>query len=169
MGIKETLENYGITSIYHFTDKSNLKMIEKFGIQSLKNIFSLDIPVKHFGAEEISHNLDKRKGLDKYVHLSFVKDHPMYHISKKRGNIINPIWIELDSEILFKKDTLFCNEVANKNGANIFRIGDVIKYIDFDTILLPNHSWTRKEARKAEIMAYDKISTNLIKGITYGN
>lgn len=169
MDIKETLENYGITSIYHFTDKANLNMIEKFGIQSLKNILSLDIPVKHFGAEELSHNLDKRKGLDKYVHLSFVKDHPMYHVAKRRGNIIDPIWIELDSSILFKEDTRFCNEVANKNGAHIFKIYDVLKFIDFNTLLLPSHSYERKEARKAEIMAYDKISTNLIKGITYGN
>lgn len=39
MSIKETLENYGITSIYHFTDKANLETIEEYGLQSLKNIF----------------------------------------------------------------------------------------------------------------------------------
>ena len=28
MSIRKALENYGITSIYHFTDKANLKLIE---------------------------------------------------------------------------------------------------------------------------------------------
>ncbi len=86
MGIRETLEYYGITSIYHFTDKANLKMIEKFDIQSLKNIHMFNIPVEHFGADETSHIIDKNRGLDEYVHLSFIKDHPMYHVAKKRGS-----------------------------------------------------------------------------------
>ena len=77
MGIRETLESYGITSVYHFTDKANLRTIEQYGLQSLKNILSLNIPVKHFGAEELSHNLDQRKGLDHFVHLSFINDATM--------------------------------------------------------------------------------------------
>jgi len=169
MSIKETLENYGITSIYHFTDKANLRLIEKYGIQSLKNIFSLDIPVKHFGAEELSHNLDQRKGLDKYVHLAFIDDHPMYHVAKRRGNLKDPVWIEIDSSILYDQNTLVCDQVANKTGANLFQINKVLDFIDFDIILLKDHSFIRKEARKAEIMAYNEIPTNLIKGITYGN
>ena len=39
MTIQETLSKYEIHSIYHFTDKSNLKSIEEHSIQSLKNIF----------------------------------------------------------------------------------------------------------------------------------
>ena len=60
MTIKQTLESYGINSIYHFTDKANLKTIEQFGLQSLKNILNQNIPVKHFGAEELSHLLRYR-------------------------------------------------------------------------------------------------------------
>ena len=168
MNIRETLENYGITSIYHFTDKSNLEMIEKYGIQSLRNIFNFDIPVKHFGAEELSHNLDKRTGLDKYVHLAFIKDHPMYHVAKRRGNIIEPVWIEIDSSILYDENTLFSDKVANSQEANIFRIDRILDFIDFDTILSEEYSFNRKEARKAEIMVFDSISINKIKGITYG-
>lgn len=89
--ILKSLESYGITSIYHFTDKENLPIIEKYGLQSLKNIISYNIPVKRFGANELSHSLDKIKGLDKYVHLSFIKDHPMFFIAKNRGSLINPI------------------------------------------------------------------------------
>ena len=173
MLIKEALENYGITSIYHFTDKANLETIEKYGSQSLKNICNLNIDVKHFGAEELSHMLDERRGLDKYVHLSFIKDHPMYHVSKSRGNLINPIWIELDSSILYENTTLFCDKVANQNGAKIFDINSILENINFEILTdnktLSGEDWKiRKEIRKAEIMALDSISTNKIKGITYG-
>lgn len=168
MGIRETLEYYGITSIYHFTDKANLKMIEKFDIQSLKNIHMFNIPVEHFGANETSHIIDKNRGLDEYVHLSFIKDHPMYHVAKKRGSIINPVWIEIDISVLYKQDTLFCNEVANAYGARTFTLDNVLKNIDFNTMLFEKDFGIRKEARKAEIMVFDSISTYLIKGFTDG-
>ena len=169
MTIKETLENYGITSIYHFTDKSNLEMIEKYGIQSLSNIFNFNIIVKHFGAEELSHNLDQRRGLDKYVHLAFIKDHPMYHVAKRRGNIIEPVWIEIDSSLLYDENTLFSDKIANARESNIFKIDRIFDFIDFNTILSEEHSFIRKEARKAEIMVFNSISIDKIKGITYGN
>jgi ribonucleotide monophosphatase NagD (HAD superfamily) len=173
MTTKEILEEYGITSIYHFTDNANIQTIEKYGLQSLKNICDLDIDVKHFGAEELSHILDERRGLDKYVHLSFIKDHPMYHIAKSRGNLINPVWIELDSSILYENTTLFCDKVANQNGAKIFDIDSILENINFEILtdnrFLSGEDWQkRKETRKAEIMALDSISTNKIKGITYG-
>jgi hypothetical protein len=168
------LEKYGISSVYHFTDKANIDSIENYGLQSLNNILNMNIPVKHFGAEELSHQLDKLNGLDKYVHLSFIKDHPMYHVAKRRGNIKNPVWIEIDTSVLFQENTLFCDKVANQTNSNIFKINNISKYIDFDILTnnsyLSGDSWQeRKETRKAEIMVYNKINTNLIKGITNGN
>lgn len=173
MSIQKTLEKYGITSVYHFTDEANLKTIEEYGLQSLRNIFSLNIPVKHFGAEELSHILDERKGLDKYVHLSFIQDHPMFHVAKSRGNLINPIWIELDSSILYEESTLFCDKVANQNGAEIFTIDNILEKINLDILFddrkLYGEEWKlRKEIRKAEIMTLNSISVDKIKGITYG-
>jgi len=169
MSIKETLSNYGINSIYHFTDKANLDSIEEYGIQSLFNIEKKQIDVSHFGAESISHKLDKSKGLDKYVHLSFIKDHPMYHAAKKRESIITPVWIELDISILFKDDTFFCDKVANQSNSNIFKLDNILDFINFETLIYEKVFWKRIEARKAEIMAYKKIKTSKIKGITYGN
>jgi len=166
--IKNILDKYGITSVYHFTDKANLETIEKYGLLSLRNILRLNIDVKHFGAEELSHNLDQRKGLDQYVHLAFIQDHPMYHVAKKRGNLKNPVWLEIDSSILFEEDTLFCDKVANQTNANIFDIDKIIEYINFDTILYETDFNRKIEARKAEIMALNSINPNKIKGITYG-
>jgi len=166
--IKNILDKYGITSVYHFTDEANLETIEKYGLQSLKNIFRLNIDVKHFGAEELSHNLDQRKGLDQYVHLAFIQDHPMYYVAKQRGNLKNPVWLEIDSSILFEDDTLFCDKVANQTNANIFGIDKITRYIDFDAMIYERDFNTKKEARKAEIMALNLINPNKIKGVTYG-
>lgn len=173
MSIRRTLENYGITSVYHFTDAANLTTIEKYGLQSLKNILSKNIEVKYFGAEELSHELDQRKGLDKYVHLSFIKDHPMYHVAKNRGSLRKPIWIELDASILYEDTTLFCDSVANQSNASIFKLDKVLKYVDFELLTLDGYlnseTWRRrKEVRKAEIMALHSIRLDKIKGITYG-
>jgi hypothetical protein len=166
--VKNILDKYGITSVYHFTDEANLETIEKYGLQSLRNILGLNIDVKHFGAEELSHNLDQRKGLDQYVHLAFIQDHPMYHVAKKRGNLKNPVWLEIDSSILFDENTLFCDKVANQTNANIFGIDKIIKQINFDAMLFETDFYRKIEARKAEIMALSSINPNKIKGITYG-
>jgi len=173
MSIRETLSSFGIESIYHFTDKANLKSIEKYGIQSLSNIESQSINVFAYGAESLSHTLDRRRGLDKFVHLAFVQDHPMYYVAKSRGSIITPVWIELDISILFDDNTLFCDQVANQTGANIFQLDDILDIIDLELITnmqyISGDRWReRKDARKAEIMAYDSININKIKGITYG-
>jgi len=41
------------------------------------------IKVSRYGASESSHRQDIQKGLDKCVHLSFIKDYPMYHIATR--------------------------------------------------------------------------------------
>lgn len=168
MTTKELLNKYGITSIYHFTDEENLTTIEKFGIQSLSNIEKNNIQVAHYGAESLSHSLDKKYGLDKFVHLAFIKDHPMYHVAKQRGNIINPIWIEIDISILFNSTTLFCDKVANQNNAKLFSLKEIENFINFGTMLYESDFSTRKEARKAEILVLGNIETSLIKGISDG-
>jgi hypothetical protein len=169
MGIIETLEQFGITSVYHFTDRSNLQTIERYGLQSLRNIENLNIPVQHFGAERLSHQLDRERGLDGYVHLSFIQDHPMYYIAKKRGSIIKPVWLEIDISVLFEYDTLFCDGVANSSSSHLFRINEVVNNIDLETMVYSRNFDTRKEARKAEIMVCNYIPIEKVIGAYYGN
>lgn len=168
MKVKDLLDQHGITSIYHFTDHANLESIKKFGIQSLRSIDVKNIPVVCYGAESLSHYLDRKYGLDKFVHLAFIKDHPMYHVAKQRGTTINPVWIEVDISVLFKSETLFCNQIANQNNAYLFSLPNIVDCIDFPTMLYSNDFYSRKEARKAEILVLESIEPNLIKGISYG-
>jgi len=165
--IIEYLNSKGIDSFWHFTDASNLETIEKYGLQSLWNINRLKIPVNRFGGNKLSHQLDYKKDLDLYVHLAFIKDHPMYHIAKKEGRIINPVWLNIDIRVLFHKECYFCPTVANKINSNAYRFDKIMK-LNFDIF---NHSNfdIRKEARKAEVLVKTKIEPFYIKGIYYGD
>ena len=93
----------------------------------------------------------------------------MYHTAKRDGQIINPVWIEIDLSVIFDKRTIFSNMLANTYGAPIFDMNRVARMIDFETILFEKDFYTRKEARKAEIMVSRQIDTDKIKGVHYGD
>ena len=77
---------------WHFTDRSNLNSIAEHGLVSFDTILKQKIKVSRYGASDSSHQQDIQKGLHTCVHLSFIKDHPMYHIAKKDGRLIDPVW-----------------------------------------------------------------------------
>lgn len=174
MSIKKTLNYYGITSIWHFTDLSNLESIEKNGVLSLRNIIKNKINVSCYGADDLSHNLDKRYGLDKYVHLSFIKEHPMQYVKTRDGDIPNPIWLEIDASVLFGSYSMFSDQVANKTSAKVYDIEDLTEYMDLD-VLWGRTNWKdpqiqkrRRAAKYGEIMIKDKISIRDIVGVSHG-
>ncbi len=135
MNFKETLKHYGITSIWHFTDKSNLASIKKYGLLSLRLLSQKNIDVPCYGANSFSHFLDRSKGIDKYVHLAIIPDHPMLYIKKRNGEIPNPIWLEIDVSILFEKESLCCNQIANKNSARCYNINKIAEVINLKRLL----------------------------------
>lgn len=169
MNIQKVLKSHGIKSIWHFTDKSNLASIKKYGLLSLKKIEKKSVHVSFYGADSLSHSLDRSLGLDKFVHLSFIDDHPMYHVAKRDGRIKNPIWLEIDLSVLHEDNTIFSDEVANKNGASIFGVDKLERMINFNTLLYPKDFTTKIKVRKAEIMVVNNISYKNIKGIYCGN
>ncbi|WP_151899697.1 DarT ssDNA thymidine ADP-ribosyltransferase family protein [Sulfurimonas hydrogeniphila] len=175
MNIQATLQNYGIKSIWHFTDLSNLESIKKHGVLSLRNIIHNRIDVACYGANELSHNLDISKGLDQFVHLSFIKEHPMQHVKTQNGDIPNPVWLKIDASVLFRNRSIFSDRIANKTGAKIYGdINDLSKYIDLD-VLWSRTDWRdpqiqqrRKNAKYGEIMIQDKIDIKDIVGVYRG-
>lgn len=174
MDISKVLNYYGKKSIWHFTDRSNLKSIMKYGLLSLQNLERNCIDVSCFGANELSHDLDRRKGIDKYVHLSFIPNHPMQYIKKRNGLIPNPIWLEIDARVLLESETIFSNNIANQNGVKFHNINRLANYVDLEVL------WGKvnKEdinikrriisARRGEIMVKNRINVKNIIGVTNG-
>ena len=168
MTLQKLLKRYGITSVWHFTDMGNLESIEQHGLASLAYLKEHHIKVPHYGANSYSHALDERYGLDKYVHLAFTNDHPMYYKAKYRGSIKNGIWLEFSVEEILSEDVLFCDAVANARHSNIFNQYEVANNIDFETLLNGTDFESRKEARKAEILVPLRIKAKKIIGVSYG-
>ena len=159
--MRDFFSEKGIESLWHFTDRSNLESIEKYGLQSLFNIGKKEIPVERFGADTLSHSLDRSKKLDRFVHLAFVDDHPMYHMALSRENIVDPVWIEIDLSVIFEENILFSSMVANTTGAPIFKLEEVQKRINFDKMFNKDFE-TMKNARKAEILVHSSITPDKI-------
>ena len=166
MNLKETLNHYNIKSIWHFTDRSNLESIKKHGLLSLNLLTQNSIDVSCYGANELSHSLDRMRGLDRYIHLAIIPDHPMQYIKKRNGEIPNPIWLEIDISVLFENKSKCCNQVANSSIAHCYNIEQIDKVIDLKALLNKPH-WSNP-IRKAEIIIADKIDFSKIKGVHNG-
>ncbi|MBN2824491.1 MAG: DUF4433 domain-containing protein [Campylobacterales bacterium] len=166
MSLKEVLEFYGITSIWHFTDRSNLESIKENGLLSLEMLRKYSVNVSCYGANELSHNLDTHYGLDKYIYLSIIKDHPMQYIKQKNGEIPNLVWLEIDTSVLFENESRCCNQVANSSNAECYDIEKIAEVIDL-TALLNNPHWSNP-VRKSELLVANRIDYSKIKGVHCG-
>jgi hypothetical protein len=166
MNLRDTLNRYNIKSLWHFTDESNLASIQKYGLLSLELLTQRDIQVSCYGANALSHNLDRNLGLDKFVHLALIKDHPMQYIKKNNGDMPNPIWLEIDVSVLSENYSRCCKEVANKNGAKCYDIKHLATVIDLKTLL--SYPYGNNPIKKAELIVANQIDYSKIKGVYRG-
>ena len=164
------LKKHNIRCLWHFTDKSNLDLIVNFGgILSLKHITERNIKVPVFGGNEWSHDADRHKGLDHYVHLTFLDDHPMLYTAKQEERIKDPIWLFIDPSILLNSGVRYSADVSNKSGVEIVDEETAKNEIDFDVLFTfmdwrnPEIQQRRQTALKSEILIPDIIPLDKIK------
>ena len=72
------LRQNGITTLFHFTDASNIPLIEKHGLMSGASLIEKSIESK-MNSDEPSRSLDSQADLANYVRLSFGPNNPMMH------------------------------------------------------------------------------------------
>src|ERR1700761_2213339 len=114
--MKNIMEKYGVKAVWHFTDRSNLESIEKHGgLLPYKKLLDSGIGIPCTGGNDWSHHADKMCGVDKYVHLTFVDEHPMLFVAKRSNKIKDPIWLRIKPEILVRKGVRFTADVSNKS------------------------------------------------------
>jgi len=147
------LTKYKFDVIWHFTDRSNLKSIEKHnGLLSLGELERRRIEIPVPGGNEWSHDADKKKGLHGYVHLAFVDDHPMLYRAKQEGRIKYPIWLKIDASILLDKGVRFCSDTSNKTGVEILNPKRAKEEIDFE-VLFTYMDWHDRKIKQRRIAA----------------
>jgi len=166
MNLKETLKHFGITSVWHFTDRSNLESIQKHGLLSLALLDRKGIDVSCYGADELSHSLDRRKGIDRYVHLAITKSHPMQYIKTRNGDIPDPIWLEIDVSVLFENKSLCCDTIANATSARCHDIEKLNEEIDLSELIYGRDY--SHPIKKAQLLVANKIDYSKIKGVHNG-
>ncbi len=86
------IEQQGITKLYHFTDRDNLQsIIQNGGLYSWADCEEKGISIAKPGGSDSSRSLDARDGLQRYIRVSFVTQHPMMYVAMNEGRISNPV------------------------------------------------------------------------------
>lgn len=166
---KNILSANNISTIYHFTDISNIQSIRRHGAlyswhYCLKN--NIEIPVP--GGTELSRSLDTRYGVQNYVRTSFTRSHPMMFVSQKNGKIKNPVILEIDPEVIYWKNSKYANKNATRNDVNIGSNLEDFKNIRFPIVKLKDHFDLSEEDKpfyQAEILTLEKIPVEFIRNI----
>lgn len=127
------LDFRNIECFYHFTERRNLKSIlQSGGLMSFQELRNRQINVIHV-SNDLSWELDAKKGLSNYIRLAFVKNHPMFWKAKYEMNF-ELIWIQIDREIATWENTKFTDKNATDKNVKLGHDLGFLKTIDYDAI-----------------------------------
>ena len=157
--------------LYHFTDKSNIPSIAKFGILSKHQISKQGIIVKVPGGNDWSRNADELKELGDYVNLCFTTSHPMRHIAHMDGRIPNPRHLNIDPTILKLDGVKITLDVANKAATELLDVDNGLEGLDTE-VLYTRTNWNHPDiqarlqvAEKCEILVPKAVPVPFIKNL----
>ena len=168
---EQVLKENRITKLYHFTDRDNLESIIKHGgLYSWADCEERGIKIPKPGGGDLSRSLDMRDGLQHFVRLAYVEDHPMKFEAMKDGRISNPVVLEVDLEPALWKDTLYADRNMTKNGANVGDSLDDLKAVHFGLFTrMQRYFDMSDEAKmyyKAEVLVKNFIPLKYITNIS---
>lgn len=166
----ELIKHYGIRCFFHFTDRANLDSIRKTGgLLSLNEMSQRGINPPKPGGNTWSHDADRRRGLDRYIHLALVENHPMKYVAERDGRIGPTVVLQINPAVLTFSNTYIAPDVSNKLGVQRHPATEAAKHIDFDVL----YTWTdwkdseimerRRKAERSEVLVADFIPLDNIK------
>jgi hypothetical protein len=78
------------------------------------------------GNSSLGRSLDLEFGLEDYVRLSFIKDHPMKHVAMNEGRITRPYLLKVSIEVCYFENTRFSDmNAADRRHTN----GDSVDFL----------------------------------------
>lgn len=161
------LTKNNINTLYHFTDKSNLKSIKRHGALYSWHyclINNIKIPVP--GGNQLSRDLDTAKEIQNYVRASFTRSHPMMHVPQSRAQ--NCVILEIEPEVIYWNNSKYANKNAVRNDVHIGSTLNDFRQIKFKIVKLRNHfglNETDKPYYQGEILILEKIPAEFIRNI----
>ena len=167
---KAILDQYGITKLYHFTDRSNLEsIIKEGGLYSWMDCDKKGIKITKPGGEALSRALDCRHNLQEYVRVSFTTQHPMMYVAMQEGRISNPVILEIVPEVIYWKSSKYSDSNATRSDVCVGENLDAFKKIHFSSVKARTHFDLTDEEKpyfQAEILVKNFIPLECIKNIT---
>lgn len=116
---QQILEKHNISRFYHFTDRDNIEsIIKNGGLFSYGDCIKKGINIKRPGGSELSHELDFKENLQDYVRISICKRHPMMYYAIQDERIVNPVLLEIDTDILLIEGNIFSDKNAVRKDSN---------------------------------------------------
>lgn len=116
---KQVLEKYNISRFYHFTDRENVdSIIRNGGLFSYGDCIKQGIHISRPGGSELSHELDEKENLQNYVRVSICKKHPMMYYAIQDERIVNPVILEIDTDILFIEGNILSDKNAVRSDSH---------------------------------------------------
>lgn len=166
------LRQQGISTLYHFTDRDNLESIIRHGgLYSWGDCEERGIPIAKpggGGAGSLSWGLDRSKGLERYVRVSFTREHPMMYVAMKEERITNPVILEIDLEVAYAVDTQYADRNATSNAVSVGATLDAFRAIHFSSVKAKKHFDLPSEEQpyyQAEVLVKSFIPLKYIRNI----
>lgn len=127
---QQVLEQNGITKLYHFTDKANIKSIKEHGgLYSWHYCDRHNIQIPRSGGSSGSRYNDRVNGKIDFVRVAFTKEHPMCVVAQNDGRIQDVVWLEINPEVAFFTGSEFADKNAAAFTSYRAKIGKEIQYL----------------------------------------
>lgn len=157
--------------LLHVTELENLPHILKNGILSKKMIENENINPKMM-TNTLSHSLDSKKDTLSYVHLAFDESYSMFSAKLFYNKLKNPVIIKISPDVLDLEGVMISNTNAAANDSKIGKPEEIMKYIDFEKLYLPNeeiysldHFKELRKTKQAEVLVKDRVPKKFFKEI----
>ncbi|MBT9137439.1 MAG: hypothetical protein DDT34_02531 [Firmicutes bacterium] len=166
------LARYKVRCFYHFTDERNLDSIRNVGgLFRHAELLRRGILVPAPGGNDWSHEADARVGVDEYVHLCMISEHPMEWQARQEGRIVKSKFLQVDPQVIKVEGVRFTSDVSNKSGVQLLTLEEACDTMDF-SVIFDKTDWRdseiqarRKIAKKYEFLVPMDIPKNLITGL----
>ena len=166
------IRRFNIKKLFHFTDVSNIDSIRNNGgLLSIEALQRQSVVPARPGGNDWSHEADQVKDLHRYVHLSFMDQHPMRYIAEREGRIGPVRLLEINPEVLFLPGVLYTADVSNKTNVPSLDLHQAVEQIDFE-VIYDRTNWRdpliqvrRRHAQKAEILIPNSVPLAMIRNI----
>jgi hypothetical protein len=157
-------------SFYHFTDERILASIRAHGLLSMRELRERGI-VPVTGGNQWSLDADLHAGMDAYVHLCFLRQHPMEWSARQDGRIERSRFLRVSPKVLTLAGVMMTDQVSNKAGVVPKAANDMIPNLDFKVMYTrtdwkdPEIKERRQRAKLYEILIPTRVAPELIANL----